>query len=212
LRWHIKNLGKKAGAGGQKSDADARELLLVAAARCLQRYGYAGLSTRRVADAARMPLSQIHYHFGSKDALVLAVLKHRNERLLERQAAMFAAHLPLWKRWDKACDFLDADLESGYVRILQELLAASWSNPDLAAAVREFLAGWFSLLTKVAGETIERVGNVGGLRPNELAGLVGMAFLGGEELLLAGFEADGWPVRRALRRFGATIRALEEAR
>ena len=99
--------------------------------------GYANLSTRRVADAAEVPLSQIHYHFGSKRQLILAVLEAENERLLERQREMFDAPKPLWVRWERACDFLDTDLESGYVRILQEMIAAGWSDPEVAAAVRE---------------------------------------------------------------------------
>ena len=41
---------------------------------------------------------------------------------------MYDAPDPLWVRWDRACDFLDADLESGYVRILQEMIAAGWSD------------------------------------------------------------------------------------
>lgn len=85
-----------------KLDSDARSVLLEAAEQCLRKHGYAGLSTRRVAEAAGMPLSQIHYHFGSKDALVLALLERQNQRLLERQEATFAADLPLWKRWEKA--------------------------------------------------------------------------------------------------------------
>ncbi len=193
-------------------EADARELLLAATDRCLQRHGYAGLSTRRVAEDAGMPLSQIHYHFGSKDALVLALLGYRNERLLERQQAMYGEALPLWRRWDRACDFLDADLESGYVRILQEMIAASWSNKALAAAVRRFLGGWFSLLTEVGGEVTKRFGPIGGLRAEDLACLVGTAFIGSEALILAGFESTGLPLRRALRSFGAAIRALEEPR
>src|SRR5580692_10457959 len=54
------------------SRSDTQTELLEATAQCLHRYGLNGLSTRRVADAARMPLSQIHYHFGSKEDLVLA--------------------------------------------------------------------------------------------------------------------------------------------
>jgi AcrR family transcriptional regulator len=45
---------------------ETRERLLVAARSCLADEGYAGLSTRRVAARAGAPLSQIHYHFGSK--------------------------------------------------------------------------------------------------------------------------------------------------
>jgi hypothetical protein len=77
-------------AAPARQESDARMLLLDAARQCLRESGYSGLSTRRVAEAAAMPLSQIHYHFGSKEALVLAVLEHQNRRLLERQEATFA--------------------------------------------------------------------------------------------------------------------------
>jgi AcrR family transcriptional regulator len=195
-----------------KPEADTRTALLDATDQCLRRNGYAGLSTRRVAEAAGMPLSQIHYHFGSKDALVLALLEHQNVRLLERQDATFAADLPLWRRWEKACDYLDEDLASGYVRVLQEMIAVGWSNPEIAAAVRGFLSGWYVLIERVVKEALVKFGPVGRLKPDDIATLVGNAFIGSEALLLLGFEQDGMPIRRALRRFGALIRTLEESR
>jgi AcrR family transcriptional regulator len=194
-----------------KPDVSARETLLEAAETCLRRHGFAGLSTRRVAEQAGMPLSQIHYHFGSKEALMLALLEYQNRGLLERQQASLAARLPLWKRWEKACDHLDEDIASGYVRVLQEMMAAGWSNPEIAAAVRSFLSGWYKLLNGVASEAAERFGTVLPLRPADIGCLVGNAFLGSEAMLLLGFEEDGMPIRRALRRFGAVIRKLEEA-
>jgi AcrR family transcriptional regulator len=195
-----------------KPESDTRTLLLQAAQKCLREYGYSGISTRRVADTAGMPLSQIHYHFGSKEALVLALLDYENQRLLERQEATFAADLPLWKRWQKSCDYLDEDLASGYVRVLQEMMAAGWSNPEIAAAIRRFLSGWYELLTRVGKEASDRFGPFGSLKPEDIACLVGNAFLGSEALLLLGFEEQGLPIRRALRRFGALIRAAEETR
>jgi AcrR family transcriptional regulator len=192
-------------------EVETRGLLLQAAERSLCAHGYSGFSTRAVAEAAAMPLSQIHYYFGSKDALLLAVLRHQNNRLLERQRAMFAVDLPLWKRWQKACDYLDEDLASGYVRVLQEMMAAGWSKPEVATAVREFLSGWYELLGDVGKEVVARAGPVGPLKPDDIATLVGNAFLGCEAMLLLGFEEAGMPIRRALRRFGALIRELEEA-
>ena len=192
-------------------ETDTRTLLLEAAGTCLRRHGYAGLTTRRVAEAAGMPLSQIHYHFGSKDALVLVLLDYQNQRLIDRQRITFAADLPLWKRWEKACDYLDEDVASGFVRVLQEMIAAGWSNPDVAAAVRRILAEWNTLLTHVAEEACARFGSFGSLRPDEIACLVANAFLGGEAMLLLGFEGEGMPIRRALRRVGALIRIIEES-
>ena len=53
-------------------------------------------------------------------------------------------------RWELACDYLDADVESGYVRILQEMIAAGWSDAEVAAAVREMVGGWYRVLADVA--------------------------------------------------------------
>jgi AcrR family transcriptional regulator len=157
-----------------------------------------------------MPLSQIHYHFGSKDVLVLALLNYQNQSLIERQRATFAADLPLWQRWDKACDHLDEDIASGYVRILQEMMAAGWSNPEVATALRRILGEWQELLKGVAEEAGTRLGPLGGLESDDVASLVGTAFLGSEAMLLLGFEEEGMPIRRALRRVGALIRTAEE--
>ena len=63
--------------------------LLEAAKKVLRQKGYSGLSTRDVAAAAGMPLSQIHYHFGSKQAMMLALFEYLNAQLLDRQNAMF---------------------------------------------------------------------------------------------------------------------------
>lgn len=190
--------------------ADTRASILVAARARLLADGYANLTTRAVAEAAEVPLSQIHYHFGSRQQLILALLEAENARLLERQRSMYAGQEPLWRRWERACDFLDEDLESGYVRVLQEMIAAGWSDPEVAAAVREFLGGWFRLLTEVAEREVERRGALGPFTPNEVAALMGMPFMGAEAAILLGFKESELPTRSALRKIGEVIRSLEE--
>ena len=109
---------------------DTAIVLLEAAKKILRQNGYAGLSTRDVAEAAGVPLSQIHYHFGSKQDMVLALFEYLNAQLLDRQNALFGdTTLKLSEQWDRACDYLDEDIASGYVRVMQELTAASWSTP-----------------------------------------------------------------------------------
>ena len=101
-------------------------LVLEAAKKVLRQKGYSKLSTRDVAAVAGVPLSQIHYHFGSKQGMVLALFEYLNSQLLERQNALFHdPSLALSAQWDRACDYLDEDVASGYVRVLQELIAAS---------------------------------------------------------------------------------------
>jgi AcrR family transcriptional regulator len=190
--------------------ADTRALILDAARIRLLADGYGGLSTRKVADEAAVPLSQLHYHFGSKQGLILAVLEVENQRRLARQQNMYAEDAPLWQRYERACDFLEDDLDSGYVRVLQEMIAAGWSNEELGDAVRELLGGWYALLAQVAREAEQRYDRLGPFTAEEIGTLVCVAFLGAESLLLLGFDRNALPIRSALRRFSAVIREFEE--
>jgi AcrR family transcriptional regulator len=189
-----------------------RAVILQAARAALHDTGYAGLSTRRIAEAAGVPLSQIHYHFGSKQGLVLAVLEDENQRRLGRQQAMYGEDMPLWKQWEQACDYLEDDLASGYVRVLQEMMAAGWSNPEIGQAVRDMLGQWFALLTGVVDRARERLGGLGPFTADEVGVLVGAPFLGVESMILLGFTEAQIPSRSALRKFGEVIRTLEESR
>jgi AcrR family transcriptional regulator len=194
-----------------RATAETRTAILAAARERLLADGYANLSTRHVAESAEVPLSQIHYHFGSKLQLILAVLASENERLLERQRSVFDAPEPLWVRWDRACDNLEADLASGYVRILQEMIAAGWSDAKVAASVRGILGGWYLLLAEVARREEERGTDLGGFTADEVAALMGTPFLGAEELILLGVAESTIPIRSALRKIGALLRRIAEA-
>src|SRR5262245_707402 len=186
--------------------------LLEAAKKVLRQNGYAGLSTRDVATAASVPLSQIHYHFGSKQGMVLALFEYLNTQLLDRQNALFHdATLKLSEQWDRACDYLDDDIASGYVRVLQELIAASWADAEVAKVVRGGLLIWCDLLTDLTRKAERELGGVGPFSAEEVAALIGSAFMSAESLYLLGGEKKGVPVRKALRRFGDLIRIAEAA-
>lgn len=189
-----------------------RASILDAAKQALLDVGYAGLSTRKIAEAAGVPLSQIHYHFGSKQGLVLEVLEEENQMLLDRQKTMYASDMPLWKQWVQACDYLEDDLESGYVRVLQEMMAAGWSNPEIAAAVKDMLQKWYAVLADVAVRAAERIGGLGPFTPAEAGFVAGAPFLGAESMILLGFTEDEVPLRSALRKFGDVLRVMEEGR
>jgi AcrR family transcriptional regulator len=190
--------------------SNTRLAILEAARERLLAEGYAGLSTRKVAVAAGVPLSQLHYYFGSKQQLILSLLEEENHRRLDRQKQLYAQGVPLWQRYEQACDVFEDDLDSGYVRLLQEMIAAGWSNPAIGAAVHDMLRGWLQLLTDVAREAQTQHGSVGPFTAEEIAALIGQAFIGGEAMLLLGFDRRQWPVRAALRRIGAVIRQWEQ--
>ena len=189
---------------------DTRLRILAAAKDVLLDVGYAHLSTRGIAEAAGVPLSQIHYHFGSKQNLMLALLDMENQMRLARQAAMYEADKPLWEQWLQACDFFDDDLESGYVRVLMEMTAAGWSDQKIAEAVSTQVKGWFDLLAEVAQRAAKRLGPLSPFTAEELAALAGLPFLGAEAVILLGLDDSKIAGRPALRKIGELLRRLEE--
>jgi AcrR family transcriptional regulator len=121
----------------RRTDGEAtRQAILEAAARCLRAQGYANLSLRDIARDAGVNHALINYHFQGRQQLVLAVLDDANRRLLDRQARMYEQPVRASEKWQRACEFYREDLESGFVRLLMELMGASFTD---AALRREFV-------------------------------------------------------------------------
>ncbi|MBA2667964.1 MAG: TetR/AcrR family transcriptional regulator [Trueperaceae bacterium] len=191
--------------------SSTNEQILRAAEAVLRAAGHPGASTRAVADAAGVPVSQIHYHFGGKQGLMLAVLRRQNEKLIARQQRMYQEDAPLWKQWLRACDFYDEDLESGYVAVLQQMIAAGWSDPAIGAEVRTMMRAWLGLLRDVAQRAERNFGGFGPLATDDVATLVASAWLGAESLHLLGMVEYGTDTRASLRRVAEVLRRAEEA-
>ena len=98
------------------------------------------------------------------------------------------------------------------MRTFQELIAASWSDPEIAKAVQLAQLGWHSLLVEMAGRVGEEIGGFGPFTPQDVAALVVNAFIGAESMFLLGMEKQGFPVRDCLRRVGDLIRIVEQPR
>ena len=189
--------------------AETRAKILDAAREVLTEHGYSGTSTRAVAERAGVPLSLVHYHFGDKRSLLVDVLEHENERLLVRQAALYAEPGPLAPKWRKACKFLDEDLRSGYVRVLWELWAAGLADETLAERWRAATAGWTELIASVFEEWAAGLEVELPLPPRALASLVSNIFHGIEVQVLAGVGDDVAPHREVLATLGDLIAAAE---
>jgi AcrR family transcriptional regulator len=186
-----------------------KESILEAARECLREYGYSGTSIRAVAERAGVQLSLVHYHFGSKQAVLVAVLEHENEKLLERQQALFAGSDPLSAKWRAACRFLEDDLESGYVRILWELWAAGLADEELAARWRDATAGWRRLMAEVLEEWSREVGLELPISATAVATLVANLFQGLEVEILAGVSEDESPHLEVLEAVAQLIERIE---
>ena len=68
------------------------------------------------------------------------------------------------EQWDRACDYIDEDIASGYVRILQELIAASWADPAIGKVVRAGLLGWSDAVRSLAWRAERELRGLGRFR------------------------------------------------
>ncbi|RSM75757.1 TetR family transcriptional regulator [Amycolatopsis sp. WAC 01375] len=67
------------------TDVTTRERLLTVAERMLLESGYDAVSVRAINSAAGMNPAAVHYHFGSKDALIAALLEARLAPMWQRR-------------------------------------------------------------------------------------------------------------------------------
>lgn len=131
---------RRLSAGADAGNTKAK--ILDAAFRRLAQQGYARLSTRDVATDAGVNHALIHYHFRTKDQLVIAVLDEANRQLLERQRRMYNAPGSFAEKWAQARRFYKDDVASGFVRVQAELWAASMSDGELRKRFLPRLLAW----------------------------------------------------------------------
>src|SRR5215207_1566318 len=80
----------------------AEEALLDAAERLLVGLGYAGITTRRLAEEAGVNHGLVHYYSGSNENLLVRTLERFTERLITRQRELYASDLPFVDKWRAA--------------------------------------------------------------------------------------------------------------
>jgi AcrR family transcriptional regulator len=126
--------------------ASTEEAFLDAAERLMIGVGYAGVSTRALAEEAGANPGLVHYYFGSMDNLFLRVLERFTERLIARQREMYGADTPFIEKWRQAMRYLD--LDRPYQKVWYELQALAWNRPELRERVASVNGQWRAVLTE----------------------------------------------------------------
>ncbi len=137
--------------------AAAEEALLDAAERVLVDVGYAGITTRRLAEEAGVNHGLVHYYFGSVENLLVRMLERFTERLITRQREMYAADVPFLEKWRTAMRYLMDD-DVTYEKIWLELQALAWNTPELQERVAHVNDEWRAVLTEAFAEPRRRYG------------------------------------------------------
>ena len=140
------------------SRAETEEAFLDAAERLLIDVGYAGISTRRLAEEASANHGLVHYYFGSMENLFVRVLERYTHRLITRQRAMYASSVPFIEKWRTAMGYMEEDLASGYPKVWLELQALGWNRPDIRERVAGVSAEWRNVLSESFARALDEYG------------------------------------------------------
>jgi AcrR family transcriptional regulator len=127
--------------------AAAEEALLDAAERLLAEVGYAGVTTRRLAEEAGLNHGLVHYYFGSNENLLVRALERFTGRLITRQRELYAADLPFAEQWRTAMRYLVSE-DVSYQKIWLELQALAWNNAAIAERLARVNAEWRAVLAE----------------------------------------------------------------
>ena len=134
----------------------ATAALMDAAERLLFEDGYAGVTTRRVAEAAGVKHGLVHYYFGSMEELLTQTL----ERVAERLAGALEEHyaspdMTFPEKWQIVAQNWIAEPRSRFPKVLLELSAMSWNMPQLRRRVTEVYARFRAIFEHYFGQAMQ---------------------------------------------------------
>lgn len=197
-------------AKAERADGvSTRELILQAARRRLIEQGYANLNVRDIARDAGVNHALIGYHFHGKQQLVLMVLDDANNKLLERQKRMYGDSAGAGQQWQQACDFYEEDLRSGFVRLLMELMGASFHDEALRREFVPRLLAWHKLVEAAVADFIKTSGLELPVSARAISAWIGWFWTGMEASMALGITEEQGHQREALEAMAALLRHVE---
>jgi TetR/AcrR family transcriptional regulator len=112
--------------------------MLDAAEHLLYEVGYAGVTTRAVAEEAGVNHGLVHYYFGSMEELLTQTLERFVDQLAEALEALYEdPNLTFAEKWRLGSQFWVEEPTSRFPKILLELLAMGWNVPVLKTRLTE---------------------------------------------------------------------------
>ena len=137
---------------------DRKSELVEIAYRLIAQNGLEGFRIRQVAAEAGIDNGTLHYHFPSKEALILGVVDYLMEDLKNNRA--------IWKEAEQtALDELRMEFEDIRLRlhrtpeqfiVLSDLAVRSWRDPVVAKMFRKLDDGWHAHLVAMLERGIEQ--------------------------------------------------------
>jgi AcrR family transcriptional regulator len=142
-------------AGAPEAAADRRRELLEAAFALVGERGLEGLRTRAIAARAGVNVATLHYHFGTKEALLVALVRHASDKFAEGpppRRGRSAMPPPATLRGHLERAWATFQSTPHLAAVLQELVLRSQRDAATRAAFRALYEGWNGLVEAVLAE------------------------------------------------------------
>jgi len=141
----------------QRQQVTAR--LMDAAERLLYDVGYAGVTTRAVAEEAGVRHGLVHYYFGSMDELLTQTLERFVDQLAEALEALYEdPGLSFADKWRLGSQFWVDEPASRFPKILLELLAMGWNMRSLQPRLTQVHARFRAIFERHFGQALRDYG------------------------------------------------------
>lgn len=137
-------------AGRKRRPADESKILLIeAAVEIIRSEGYGALSARRLAEKVGLKRQIVHYHFGTIEELLIAVVRHYGDNGLARLAAALDSEDPLRAIWET-----DPDASATTFAFM----AMAAHNPVVRAEMQRYLEANRDLQVEAVSRHFARAG------------------------------------------------------
>ena len=161
---------------------DTRERIVEAAFQTLRTRGYAGASTRAVAAAGGFNPALIFYYFENLHDLLVTALAESSAARLERYSSAVERAESLAELIRLLGTIYREDVESGHIRVVSEMVAASIAQPELAPRVVALMEPWLALAERAVARTVAGTPAAEVASPRDVA-LAAVTFYLGANLL-----------------------------
>jgi AcrR family transcriptional regulator len=133
--------------------------MLDAAEHLLYEVGYAGVTTRAVAEEAGVNHGLVHYYFGSMEELLTQTLERFVDQLAEALEVLYEdPNLTFAEKWRLGSQFWVEEPTSRFPKILLELLAMGWNMPALKPRLAEVHARFRLIFERHFGQAMRDYG------------------------------------------------------
>ena len=189
------------GLAATRSASGTQDQLVTAAFETLRADGFAQASARAIAGRAGCNPALIFYYFSSVNDLLVAALRRSSETQLSAYEETLAGIDSVEGLVSAVQERLRDDVESGHVKVLNELVGATGSDPALREAVLSLVTPWLELTERTLRRILEESGLAALVPTDQMAFAVVSLFLGMELLsgllggdLMAGLFASVSPL------------------